>query len=134
MRNVGLTAMKMTSSSHVLMPPWCLKTYNRKYWIFLPALMVATSWDWNLYQADIMMMINLMSNKAVHRKRFASVAIFRIVGTTSIFNVAPVTHTTTNNCKLSFVCVHWPVPSIINVKLLHFNIHPHKSPQYGQVF
>ena len=125
MRNVGLTAMKMTSSSHVLMPPWCLKTYNRKCWTFLPASTVETLWDLNLYQVDIMILIILI--KLSIGKGLLVLPYF--VGTSSIFNVALVTHTTTNNFKLSFVCVHWPIPSIINVKLLHFNIRPEKSPR-----
>ena len=94
MKNAGKTAMRMKSSSNVLMPPWCLKTYKRTCLALLPALMVETSLDWNLYQTDIMMPISLI-NKAIQIIGIGLPALpLLVLGTTSIFNVALVTQTT----------------------------------------
>ena len=57
----------------------------------LPALMVETSLDWNLYQTDIMMPISLI-NKAIQIIGIGLPALpLLVLGTTSIFNVALVT-------------------------------------------
>ena len=91
MKNAGKTAMRMKSSSNVLMPPWCLKTYKRTCLALLQASMAETSLDWNLYQTDIMMPISLI-NKAI---QIIGIGLpLLVLGTTSIFNVALVTQTT----------------------------------------